>query len=127
MAWINISKLYSKQCKSDTVSYLKARIEYIVNDEKTNNQKYVNSYKCEFDTAHILFEELKANYLAKTGRKQQEDVVAYRVLQSFKGYETTPEIANKIGYELAMKLTNGNHAFVVATHIDTENIHNHIT
>ena len=34
--------------------------------------------------------------------------------------------ANQIGYELAMKLTKGNHAFIVATHTDRAHIHNHI-
>jgi len=35
-------------------------------------------------------------------------------------------IANKIGYELALKFTKRNHAFFVATHIDKSHIHNHI-
>ena len=35
-------------------------------------------------------------------------------------------MANKIGYELAARLTNGEHAYVVATHTDRRHIHNHI-
>lgn len=38
----------------------------------------------------------------------------------------TPELANKTGYELAMRFTKGNHAFIVATHVDKAHIHNHI-
>ena len=33
---------------------------------------------------------------------------------------------NRIGYETAMRWTKGNHAFIVATHIDRAHIHNHI-
>lgn len=35
-------------------------------------------------------------------------------------------MANEIGYKLAEKITHGNHAFIVATHIDKAHIHNHI-
>ena len=38
----------------------------------------------------------------------------------------TPEEANKIGYELAMRYTKGKYAFFVATHTDRAHIHNHI-
>ena len=32
--------------------------------------------------------------------------------------ELAPEEANQVGYEFAMRFTKGNHAFIVATHID---------
>lgn len=32
--------------------------------------------------------------------------------------EITPEKANEIGYETAIRFTKGNHAFIVATHTD---------
>jgi hypothetical protein len=35
-------------------------------------------------------------------------------------------VANEIGYKLAMSFFKGNHAFIVATHIDKSHIHNHI-
>ena len=53
-------------------------------------------------------------------------MIAYQVRQSFKPGEISPEEANKIGYELARKLTKGSHAFLVATHTDRAHIHNHI-
>lgn len=40
--------------------------------------------------------------------------------------ELAPEEANQVGYEFAMRFTKGNHAFIVATHIDRAHIHNHI-
>ena len=50
----------------------------------------------------------------------------YRVIQSFKPGEITPEEANRLGYELAMKFTGGQHQFVVSTHVDKAHIHTHI-
>jgi len=53
-------------------------------------------------------------------------VIAYQLRQSFKPGEITPEEANKIGYELALRFTKQRHAFIVATHVDKHHIHNHI-
>ena len=68
----------------------------------------------------------KREYLAITGRRQKNDVIAYQVRQSFKPGEITAEDANRIGYELAMRFLKGQHAFIVATHNDKKHIHNHI-
>ena len=68
----------------------------------------------------------KRIYADRTGRLQQSDVIAYQVRQSFRPGEITPEEANKIGYEFAMRWTKGKHAFIVATHVDKAHIHNHI-
>ena len=53
-------------------------------------------------------------------------MIAYHLRQSFKPEEITPELANKIGYDLAMSLTKGNHAFIVCTHVDKHHVHSHI-
>ena len=50
----------------------------------------------------------------------------YRIIQSFKPGEISPEDANRLGYELAMKFTRGQHQFVVSTHVDKAHIHTHI-
>ena len=51
---------------------------------------------------------------------------AIRSGQAFKPGEITPEEANRIGYETAMRWTKGKYAFFVATHTDRQHIHNHI-
>ena len=53
-----------------------------------------------------------------TGRQQKNNIIAYQIRQSFKPGEITPEEANQVGYETAMRWTKGKHAFIVATHID---------
>ena len=87
----------------------------------------VTGYQCDPHTADAEFLLAKQQYLGITGRDQgRSDVLAYHIRQAFKPGEITPELANKLGYELAMRFTKGRHAFIVATHIDKRHIHNHI-
>lgn len=105
---------------------LQDRIEYAENGEKTEDGEYISSYACDPATAEEEFMLSKREYLRLTGRQPHGDVIAYQLRQSFKPGEITPEEANQIGYELAMKLTKEHHAFIVATHTDKAHIHNHI-
>ncbi len=106
---------------------LKERTDYAKNDEKTEAGEYVSSYECDPDTVDLEFEITKNQYAVNTGRNPKEkDVIAYQIRQSFKPGEVTPEEANQIGYETAMRWTKGKHAFIVATHVDKAHIHNHI-
>lgn len=102
------------------------RINYSINPDKTNAGEWVSTYACDIKTIDEEFLLSKRQYLQKTGRSPKNDIIAYQIRQSFKPGEVTPELANKIGYELAMRFTKSNHAFVVATHIDRAHIHNHI-
>lgn len=105
---------------------LKDRIDYAENGEKTENGAFISSYGCDPETAEEEFLISKREYFRLTGRAPIGDIIAYQVRQSFQPGEVSPEEANQIGYELAMKLTKGNHAFIVATHTDRAHIHNHI-
>ena len=104
------------------------RLNYDQKEEKTNDGELVSSYMCSPETAAEEFEMSKLLYEAATGRSQpkERDIIAYRMIQSFKPGEITPEEANKLGYELAMKFTKGRHQFVVSTHVDKAHIHNHV-
>lgn len=107
------------QCLAD-------RTDYSENAAKTNNGEFISSYECDPKTADEEFLLAKRQYQHITGRQQKNDVIAYQIRQSFKPGEITPEEANQVGYETAMRFTKGNHAFIVATHIDKAHIHNHI-
>lgn len=102
------------------------RTGYSKNEEKTEDGKYISSFECDARTADEEFLLSKRQYEHMTGRRQEHDVIAYQIRQSFKPGEVTPEEANKIGYELGMRFTKGKHAFIVATHTDRAHIHNHI-
>lgn len=105
---------------------LAERTDYSQNGKKTKGGEYVTSYECAPETADQEFLLSKRQYEHITGRHQNRDIIAYQIRQSFKPGEVTPELANKIGFELALRFTKGNHAFLVATHIDRAHIHNHI-
>ncbi len=100
---------------------------YVKNPEKTDGGELVSAYQCNPAIVDQEFLFSKRQYASITGRNQKEhDVIAYHLRQSFKPGEITPELANKIGYDLAMSLTKGKHAFIVCTHVDKEHIHSHI-
>ena len=102
------------------------RTDYAKNPSKTNDGEFISSYECDPKTIQGEFLLSKRQYSDITGRQQENDVIAYQIRQSFKPGEISPDLANKIGYELGMSFTKGNHAFIVATHIDKAHIHNHI-
>ena len=86
------------QCLSD-------RLDYGENPEKTDAGKLITSYECAPQTAGSKFLLSKKRYLSLTGRTQDNDVIAYQIRQPFKLGEITPEEANRIGYEFAMRFT----------------------
>ena len=100
--------------------------EYKILNVKTEDGKYISAYACDAKTCDEEFLLSKRQYEHITGRTQAHDVIAYQIRQSFKPGEITPEEANKVGYETAMRFTKGKHAFIVATHVDRAHIHNHI-
>ena len=103
------------------------RTDYAENPDKTRKGELVTGYECDPHTADAEFLLSKDQYAAFTGRDQgKHDVLAYHIRQAFKPGEISPEQANQIGRELAMRFTRGHHAFIVATHIDRKHIHNHI-
>ena len=103
-------------------------LDYGKNPEKTEDGKYISSYECDPATVAAEFLLAKASYKAMTGREQKKgsDVLCYQIRQSFYPGEITPEEANRISYELAMRWTKGRHAFIVTTHTDKQHIHSHI-
>ena len=125
MATTRIIAMHINKGKS-VAQCLKDRTEYAKNPDKTQEGELISSYACDPHTADAEFLLSKRQYAQLTGRKQKNDVIAYQVRQSFKPGEVTPEEANRIGYEFASRFLKGKHAFIVATHIDKQHIHNHI-
>ena len=126
MATTNLIALHAG--KEDTVHIALMRaIGYVENPDKTENGTLVTSYQCDPQTAAAEFFLDKRTYKTHTGREtRKDDVIAYHLRQSFAPGEITPEESNRLGYELAMRFTKGEHAFLVATHTDKRHLHNHI-
>ncbi len=123
-----ISSLYPRKTMRNRRRYMADRLDYDRKAEKTVGGDLVSSYMCSPESAAEEFEASKKLYFQITGRKQDpaHDILMYRIIQSFKPGEITPEEANRLGYELAMKFTEGQHQFVVSTHVDKAHIHTHI-
>lgn len=95
-------------------------VEYIINPEKTVDGLLTYSYACDVNNIDNDFQKVRN---AGTGKGY---VLAQHIHQSFQGKEVSPELALQCGIELADKFLKGNYQYVVATHINTNNIHNHI-
>ena len=102
------------------------RTDYAKNPEKTEKGELVTAFGCDPMTVDEEFLLQKRLYFQQTGKTQKSDVIAYQIRQSFKPGEITPEEANRLGHELAMRFTKGKFSFIVATHTDRAHIHNHI-
>ncbi|QNK40721.1 relaxase/mobilization nuclease domain-containing protein [Caproicibacter fermentans] len=126
MATTRLMPLHTGKCR-DVGTAISDIIEYAENPEKTDYGRLITGYECDSRTADAEFLFSKRQYAVLTDRTRgADDVIAYHLRQFFVPGEVTPEEANRIGCELAKRFTNGNHAFIVCTHIDKHHIHNHI-
>nr|WP_297769164.1 relaxase/mobilization nuclease domain-containing protein [uncultured Butyrivibrio sp.] len=101
-------------------------IDYVRDARKTEDEKYLSTYGCDPETVKEQFLLSRKIYEDNTSILGKNEIIAYQIRQSFKPGEITPEKANELGYELAMKFTKGKHAFIVTTHTDKHHIHNHV-
>ena len=101
-------------------SNLQAVINYGKNGDKTDNSILVSSVNCSVVTA---YEEMA---LTKKFFHKEDKTLGYHIIQSFKGNEVSPERANQIGKELAEELWGDKFQVVICTHINKENVHNHL-
>jgi len=102
---------------------MEERFAYGLNPEKLG---VVSAYLCDPATAYAEFLLVKSQYQAETGRVVERGALFFQIRQAFPQGEVTPEEANKIGYETAMRWTKGKYQFFVCTHIDKGHIHNHV-
>lgn len=116
-------KSHKRAAKRTALQSLKDRFDYGLNPEKLGA---VSAYLCDPKTAYLEFMLVKEQYQAAAGRPAEHGALCYQIRQAFPQGEITPEEANKIGYETAMRWTKGKYQFFVCTHIDKGHIHNHI-
>ena len=113
---------YASNPEKTIFSNLEQVLLYAENKIKTidENEKnmYVTGVNCNIKTA---FEEMV--FTQKKYDKFNGNI-AYHAYQSFKTGELSPELAHKIGVELARKMW-GEHQVIVATHFNTGTYHNH--
>ena len=113
---------YAKNPEKTIFSDLKQVLKYAENEEKTidENEKimYVTGVNCKAKTAYEEMTSVQKRFDKCTGN------IAYHAYQSFKTGEVSPELAHKIGVELARKMWS-EYQVIVATHFNTGTYHNH--
>ena len=95
-------------------------IAYAADEKKTEKQYFTTGINCDVENAREQFNITKLSF-NKTG-----GIVCGHCMQSFEGYEVTPEEAHEIGVQMAKELWGDRFQIVVATHLNTNNVHNHI-
>ncbi|OLR55651.1 hypothetical protein BHK98_05985 [Hornefia porci] len=95
-------------------------IAYAADESKTEKQYFTTGINCDVENAREQFNITKQSF-NKTG-----GIVCGHCMQSFDGYEVTPEEAHEIGVQMARELWGDRFQIVVATHLNTNNVHNHI-
>ncbi|MBQ3500913.1 MAG: relaxase/mobilization nuclease domain-containing protein [Oscillospiraceae bacterium] len=113
----NPDKTIDRKCVDEDLWYV---IRYAENDNKTDKKMYVSGINCSPKTAYEQMSATKARFGKQGGN------VAYHGYQSFKTGEVTPEEAHQIGIRTAKRMWGGRFEIVVTTHLNTDNIHNHI-
>ena len=113
---------YAKNPEKTIFSDLKQVLKYAENNEKTidKNEKtmYVTGVNCNRETVYEEMTAVQNRFDKSTGN------IAYHAYQSFKTGEVSPELAHKIGVELAEKMWS-EYQVIVATHFNTGTYHNH--
>ncbi|RGE90536.1 hypothetical protein DW660_15335 [Coprobacillus sp. AM23-9LB] len=96
-----------------------AVIDYVNNDNKTNEKKYVTCINCD------SFDPCKSMMNTKKFFNDHKQIMAFHGYQSFEPGEVSSEVAHEIGVKLVEELYGNRFEVVVATHVDKNHIHNH--
>lgn len=100
-------------------SRLKGLLDYVSNNEKTNNKEFVSRINRLPNIAYQDMMNTKKQFFKTDG------IECFHGYQSFVSGEVTPKVAHEIGVKLAEKLWGDKYQVIVATHTNTDNIHNH--
>ena len=114
-----ISYVENKDKTKIPLSDLSDTIDYAENNNKTEEQFFVTGINCNSKRVYQDMMQVKKAY------NKLEGIQGFHGYQSFKEGEATPELAHKIGCELAKEMWGDNYQVVVTTHLNTNHIHNH--
>lgn len=110
--------------KISGVKRLDNAVKYILQESKTN-EHLITTFDCDRE---MIVEDFKDLYEERFNKLRKESKnKAKMIVQSFAIEDNIiPEIAHEIGVKLAESHLKGQHQYVIATHIDSDHIHNHI-
>lgn len=103
---------------------IKSNLQHVIyygkNGDKTENGAFVSTINRGVATS---YEEMA---LTKKFYHKEDKILDYHIIQSFNGFETSPENANRIGKKLAEEMWGDKYQVVICTHVNRQNVHNHI-
>ena len=102
------------------VEDLRDVIDYARNTDKTEKEYFVSGINCEPDSAYEEMKDVKEFY------HKEDKILAFHGYQSFVQGEVSPELAHKIGVQLAKEMWGDRFQVLVTTHLNTDHIHNHL-
>ena len=120
----NLQRVLDYAANPDKTEYdaLAQTLHYAENDAKTKlneSAQLVTGIHCRADHA---WEDMRA---VQEHFGKADGVVALHAYQSFREGEVTPEQCHEIGVALARKVWGKRFQVLVATHMNTDNLHNH--
>ena len=119
IAYIGNKKKISNTNYEEVFKDLHNELNYTVDDLKTEQQFFVDGINCKYENALKRMTETKKEY-GKT-----DGILGYHIIQSFEPGEGTPKIIHELGKEFARRAWGDRFEVVVATHVNTDCLHNH--
>ena len=108
-------------------------LDYISNEDKVveneSGRRLVSGHNCSPENAIRSFEELDAAYHKNKSEYLNEGHKAnnvFHIIISYKGHDIDPEEVHEMGTEFAQRLCGDEFMALTATHLNTDNYHNHI-
>lgn len=96
-------------------------MQYTADEMKTEEQLYVSGVNCSSNPE----EATRQFYKTKRVWNKEDGIICFHGYQSFKMGELTPEVAHKVGIELARRMWGDRFEVLVSTHLNTGTLHNH--
>ena len=98
---------------------IKQVIDYTTNDFKTVEKEYVSCINCSYLDPYQSMVNTKKQF------NDNIEILSFHAIQSFDAGEVDANSAHEIGVEYARRMWGNRYEVVIATHLNTQHIHNH--
>lgn len=95
-------------------------VDYAFNRDKTEKTIYESAIGCGKDTAYREMVDTKRHF------DKEDGIQGFHLVQSFATGEVTPDQCHTLGVELARRLLPEGFQVVISTHLNTDQLHNHL-
>lgn len=117
----------------EEIAYVEKALNYIKSEIKINHpitgKPLISGHNCNTDTAVLefsLMEKVYHSYKSEHLSAGQKPNQAFHIILSYKGTDIAPDMVHQMGIEFARRLYSDEFQAVIATHLNTNNYHNHI-